>query len=374
MATNLVGPDKIDNKDLSERLRKIHVLVADEDERIGKLVVNVLQSFGFREIQVAYKAQEAIALLKKAPIDMVITEYPMRTKDGQDLVDFLRTGEESPRRDLPIIVLTGRAERPDVMAARDHGVTEFVVKPFSAKTLSNRITQVIDNPRSFIITKGFVGPDRRRRKQDDNATDSDTRMPESEMERHSTRVGRNTIYSIKGDKVIISDPNRDLQHQIGMDVKAEDILNEEAVQRAQDVIYDMRDEYMDWVAIDINRLQNCWKALKERPDDTKQRAALAEVAFAIKSQAGTFGYHLASMVAKQLHDYVAENRDLEEDDLFIIKKHTDTLLVIFHQQIQGEGDQVGKELLHSLRELIKKRNEQLAEEAIDEVIAEGKEG
>jgi DNA-binding response OmpR family regulator len=64
---------------------------------------------------------------------------------------------------IPIIMLTGKAERADVEAARDVGVTEFLVKPFSAKSLYERLVLVIENPRSFIISQTYVGPERRRR-------------------------------------------------------------------------------------------------------------------------------------------------------------------------------------------------------------------
>jgi len=348
----MIGPEfKRTQKD--ERLRHINVLVADEDERIGKLVYHVLHSFGFREVHIVTSPADAVRVLKKAPIDFVITEWPMQLQDNEDLIHFIRTSEESPKRDVPIIVLTGRAERPDVLRARDSGTTEFVVKPFTAKTLSHRIIQIIDNPRQFVTTTNFVGPDRRRaRATGPNAADN--RMPAREMEKHAVVVGNDTIYNIHGQKVIISKPNEILKDAIGRDVSAEFLLDEEAVKKAQEVIFEMRHDYMEWVAIDLSRLEFASKELSKRPDDSKQRATLAEVAFAIKSQAGTFGYNLASAVAKQLHDYVQSLRTVDPAALTVIKKHSDTLLVIFHQEIQGTGEKLGEEVLVGLKMLIDK--------------------
>ena len=79
------------------------------------------------------------------------------------LVKQLRLGKETPNRGLPIIMLTGKGEIADVQAARDVGITEFVVKPFTVKTLYDRIEHLIDHPRSFVLSTNFVGPDRRRR-------------------------------------------------------------------------------------------------------------------------------------------------------------------------------------------------------------------
>ncbi len=63
---------------------------------------------------------------------------------------------------VAIIMLTGHSEKKRVTAARDAGVTEFLAKPISAKGLYQRIVNVVANPRSFIKTKTYFGPDRRR--------------------------------------------------------------------------------------------------------------------------------------------------------------------------------------------------------------------
>ena len=63
---------------------------------------------------------------------------------------------------VAIIMLTGHSEKKRVTAARDAGVTEFLAKPISAKGLYQRIVNVVANPRPFIKTKTYFGPDRRR--------------------------------------------------------------------------------------------------------------------------------------------------------------------------------------------------------------------
>jgi len=63
---------------------------------------------------------------------------------------------------VPIIMITGHTEKKRVLAARDAGITEILVKPISAKALYQRIVNVILNPRPFVRTKNYFGPDRRR--------------------------------------------------------------------------------------------------------------------------------------------------------------------------------------------------------------------
>jgi DNA-binding response OmpR family regulator len=59
-------------------------------------------------------------------------------------------------------MLTGHSEKKRVVAARDAGVTEFLAKPISAKALYHRVLNVVANPRPFVKTKNYFGPDRRR--------------------------------------------------------------------------------------------------------------------------------------------------------------------------------------------------------------------
>ncbi len=74
----------------------------------------------------------------------------------------LRRSLDSPNRMIPILLLTARNDPHDIRAARDAGVSEYLIKPFSAKTLLERVHAVVEDPRSFILSKNFVGPDRRR--------------------------------------------------------------------------------------------------------------------------------------------------------------------------------------------------------------------
>ncbi len=150
-------------KDQASRLAQIGVLIADSDRRIALVVRNVLESLGFYIIHLAANGEQALEKLKNEKVDMIITDWQMSPGDGISLVKYLRTDENSPNRFIPIIMLTGNADRHHVEEARDVGVTEFVVKPFSARTLCDRIVLLIDNPRSFIMSGQFTGPDRRRR-------------------------------------------------------------------------------------------------------------------------------------------------------------------------------------------------------------------
>ena len=87
----------------------------------------------------------------------------MPKMDGLALTKLIRTSPQSPDKTIPIIMMTGYGSPHKISAARDMGVTEFLVKPFSAVDISKRIMNIIKSPRDFIITPQYAGPDRRRK-------------------------------------------------------------------------------------------------------------------------------------------------------------------------------------------------------------------
>jgi len=172
---SLSYPLKPSLRNLAARLAKVEVLIADPDTEVSRLVRDVLRYAGFQQITIVKDGREAIAKLKSNEVDLLITDWQMEQLNGIELIRYLRTNPDSPNPYLPIIMLTGKAERMDVESARDAGVTEFLVKPFTAKGLFERLVMVIENPRSFIISSRYMGPDRRRR-TDIPPTGSDRRL------------------------------------------------------------------------------------------------------------------------------------------------------------------------------------------------------
>jgi two-component system chemotaxis response regulator CheY len=92
---------------------------------------------------------------------------------------MLRDYLSHPSTHVPVLMITGYAEKHVVEAARDAGATEFLAKPVTVDGLGARLMSVIENPRQFISSGTFVGPDRRRRQ-----------LPVEEDMRQSADCGR----------------------------------------------------------------------------------------------------------------------------------------------------------------------------------------
>jgi two-component system, chemotaxis family, chemotaxis protein CheY len=125
---------------------RLRFLVIDDNAHMRRIMRTLLHGFGAREV---YEAEDGAAGLEAFTHyipDIVITDWAMPIFDGLELTQMIRQPGAKKR----------------VTAARDAGVTEFLAKPISAKALYQRIVNVVANPRPFIKTKSYFGPDRRR--------------------------------------------------------------------------------------------------------------------------------------------------------------------------------------------------------------------
>ena len=321
--------------DLGDRLGKVKVLVVDRDARTASLVTAVLRAFGFTLIEVATNATAVLEAMKRKPFDLIITEWHLAAESGVQLVRAVRAPEEHRllRRDVPIIMLTAQSDMDAVRAARDAGITEFLAKPFSAKALAARLVQVIDNPRNFIDAPGYVGPCRRRRGE----------PPPGEDERR----GRPKTHDVLP-------PNRELADMLGDDFSAADLFTEQLIQQAQEELQKQEAVFIEWANDDIHELERCYTLLEADLNDSKACDRMMEAAYVIKSQAGIFGYDLGTRVAGSMVDYLAAHHNLNREHLTVLRKHIDTMAVIFHQKIKETGQQIGAELLDSLHKLVMK--------------------
>lgn len=143
---------------------KLSVLIAEDTVPMRELFGAILQNLGIKDIHMASDGQEAFESFQKENQDIILTDWIMSPMDGLELTKEVRTNSLSPNRMAPVILITGYSAWPRVAQARDTGVTEFLVKPFTAKDIARRLAHVITHPRDFIETPNFFGPDRRRRK------------------------------------------------------------------------------------------------------------------------------------------------------------------------------------------------------------------
>lgn len=148
------------------RFEKLRVLVVDDSPHMRKILTTILDAFGCRNVLEATDGHMALQRVRETLPDILIADLWMPGMDGLELTRQIRSGADSPCPYLPIIMLTGHTDLDTVKSARDAGINEFLVKPISPTALLKRIQVVIEQPRPFVRTKTYFGPDRRRLKRD----------------------------------------------------------------------------------------------------------------------------------------------------------------------------------------------------------------
>ena len=143
--------------------KQLRFLVIEDNAYMRRMVRALLHGFGSREVYESEDGGAGLEAFAHYLPDIVIIDWEMPVFDGVQFTQMIRQpGDANANPYVPIIMLTGHAQKKRVQSARDAGVTEFVVKPISAKALYQRIVSVVANPRPFIKTNNYFGPDRRR--------------------------------------------------------------------------------------------------------------------------------------------------------------------------------------------------------------------
>jgi two-component system chemotaxis response regulator CheY len=141
---------------------KLRFLVIDDNAHMRRILRTLLHGFGARDVNEAEDGASGLEAFTAYIPDIIITDWAMPIFDGLELTQMVRQPGANANPYVAIIMLTGHSEKKRVTAARDAGITEFLAKPISAKALYQRIANVVANPRPFIKTKNYFGPDRRR--------------------------------------------------------------------------------------------------------------------------------------------------------------------------------------------------------------------
>ena len=148
---------------MSYHFDTISVLIVEDNQPMLDLVKSLLSTFGVGNIYAAKNGDDGFRLFCQQNPDIVIADWMMKPMDGISLTRRIRNDPGSPNQFVPVVLMTGFSEKRRVVQARDAGVTEFLVKPFNARDLYRRISQIIERPRQFVRSEDFFGPDRRRK-------------------------------------------------------------------------------------------------------------------------------------------------------------------------------------------------------------------
>jgi two-component system chemotaxis response regulator CheY len=124
--------------------KNMKILVVDDFSTMRRIVRNLLVELGFSNplIQEADDGENALVLLRSQPFDLVVTDWNMPNMTGIDLLRAIR-GEDS-LKGLPVLMVTAENNRDQIIAAAQAGVNGYIVKPFTAVTLKEKLTKIFE--------------------------------------------------------------------------------------------------------------------------------------------------------------------------------------------------------------------------------------
>ena len=324
------------------QLRNVHILLADHDTFLSQAVVHNLRAMGFEHIHQARNGVQALSLLQQKPVHFMITEWDMPSMDGFSLIRRLRQDTSSPHRALPILMLTGRGEQSDVLQARDAGVNEFVIKPFATRTLFTRLQQIIDQPRGFVVTKSFIGPDRRRK---------ETAKGNSRRSQKPITVSAKDLHKYPDHPPCIVMPDFSIRNAIGSTMPLHEIITPEMLKEAEAALAALRDTGTPWILENIEEISKAYASL-QAGYSAHAVGQMKEAALSIKSRAGMVDYPFATQVARSLYLFlVTQFKPAHGVHLAIIGRHLAVLKLVFAKQLRASSP-VGEQLLSELQRLI----------------------
>lgn len=332
-------------------LKNYRILVSDSDIELAKVLRKMLSDMGFIYCDLTTSGAEAYEMLSGSPYDFLITEWNTKQMDGITLLKKIRRDPRSPNPTLPVIMLTGRAELPDVFTARDYGINEFVVKPFTAKAIYNRIERIIENPRAFVVSSNFVGPDRRAKGTPPPGVE-DRRVRKVQPQLQPKDV-LGAMQNPQLPRVWL--PDFSLKYKLGNNVKLDSLITPAVLNQAQAAIDAISDASLEWIKENIKHLRTYIEVLNTGSFPANIMQTIGEEALEVNSRAGTFGYSRASEIAYQLYLFCNKHTtQVRKEHVTIIQKHVEVLQVILGNQMRGSAGAMGQQAIDELKRLTEK--------------------
>jgi two-component system chemotaxis response regulator CheY len=122
--------------------KHIKILVVDDFATMRKVIRNLLKQVGYENIVEAEDGVNALRVLKSQKIDLVVSDWNMPNMTGLDLLKAVRADEEL--KQTPFLMVTAEALQDNVIAAVKAGVSNYIVKPFTAEVLNEKISKILD--------------------------------------------------------------------------------------------------------------------------------------------------------------------------------------------------------------------------------------
>jgi two-component system chemotaxis response regulator CheY len=122
--------------------KKMKILVVDDFSTMRRIIKNLLKDLGFANIQEADDGSTALPMLQQGDFDFVVTDWNMPGMQGIDLLRAIRA--DANLKHIPVLMVTAEAKKEQIIAAAQAGVNGYVIKPFTAATLKEKLAKIFE--------------------------------------------------------------------------------------------------------------------------------------------------------------------------------------------------------------------------------------
>ncbi|MBO1255212.1 chemotaxis response regulator CheY [Alteromonas sp. 5E99-2] len=122
--------------------KNMKILVVDDFSTMRRIIKNLLKDLGFGNIQEADDGSTALPMLQQGDFDFVVTDWNMPGMQGIDLLRAIRADDKL--KHMPVLMVTAEAKKEQIVAAAQAGVNGYVVKPFTAGTLKEKLDKIFE--------------------------------------------------------------------------------------------------------------------------------------------------------------------------------------------------------------------------------------
>ena len=119
----------------------MNILVVDDFSTMRRIIKNLLHDLGYQNVSEADDGNTALPMLRSGKFDFLITDWNMPGMPGLELLKIVRADAELSK--LPVLMLTAEAKREQIIEAAQAGVNGYVIKPFTAVTLKEKIDKIL---------------------------------------------------------------------------------------------------------------------------------------------------------------------------------------------------------------------------------------
>ena len=121
--------------------KNMSILIVDDYKTMLRIIRNLLNQLNFSNVEEAADGKTALVKLRSNSIGLVISDWNMEPMTGLQLLREVRADENL--KDTPFIMITAESKTENVVAAKEAGVSNYIVKPFNAETLRNKLVSVL---------------------------------------------------------------------------------------------------------------------------------------------------------------------------------------------------------------------------------------